>query len=87
VAQAMSVSPVYFHTIFKSAVGKTLRDYVEEQRLKKAINLLQTTDDSLTRIAYECGFSSQSYFSYVFKCRMKQTPREYVQELYSRYEL
>ena len=87
VAKEMSLSPVYFHNIFKAAVGKTLRDYVEEQRIKKAINLLRTTDYSLTKIAYECGFSSQSYFSYVFKRRMKQSPRAYVQDIYNKYEI
>lgn len=87
VAKEMSLSPVYFHNTFKAAVGKTLRDYVEEQRIKKAINLLRTTDYSLTKIAYECGFSSQSYFSYVFKRRMKRSPRAYVQDIYNKYEI
>ena len=66
---------------------KTLRDYVEQQRIKKAINLLQTTNLTLTQIAFECGFSSQSYFSYVFKRRMKKSPREYIKELYNMYEM
>lgn len=87
VASAMSLSPIYFHNTFKFAVGKTLRDYVEEQRIRRSIALLQTTDFSLAKIAYECGFSSQSYFSYVFKRRMKTTPRAYVQELYTKYQL
>lgn len=87
VAQAMSMSPVYFHKLFKASVGKTLHDYVEELRIRKAISLLQATNDSLAKIAYESGFSSQSYFSYVFKRRMKQTPREYVQDQYNKYEL
>ena len=85
IARQMSLSPVYFHTLFKASVGKTLRDYVEEQRIKRAITLLQTTDYSLTKIAFECGFSSQSYFSYIFKRRMNQTPRKYAQELYDKY--
>ena len=76
-----------FHNTFKTAVGKTLRDYIEEQRIKKATNLLLTTNYSLTQIAYECGFSSQSYFSYVFKRRMKKTPREYAKEIYMSYEI
>ncbi len=87
VARSVSLSPIYFHNQFKWAVGKTLREYVEEQRIKKAIHLLQTTSFSLTKIAYECGFSSQSYFSFVFKRKMKMTPREYVKESYERYEL
>ena len=86
-AKLMSFSPIHFHNTFKAAVGKTLRDYIEEQRIKKAVNLLLTTNYSLTQIAYECGFSSQSYFSYVFKRRMKKTPREYAQEIHSRYEI
>lgn len=85
-AKAMSLSPIYFHTIFRASVGKTLRDYVEEQRLKKAINLLLTTSLSLTDIAYECGFSSQSYFSYVFKRKMNTTPRNYVKDYFNNYE-
>lgn len=87
IAKVMSISPIHFHNTFKAAVGKTLRDYIEEQRIKKATNLLLTTNYSLTQIAYECGFSSQSYFSYVFKRRMKKTPREYAQEIHSRYEI
>lgn len=87
VAKAMSLSPVYFHNTFKTATGKTLHSYIEEQRIKKAIHLLQTTDYSLTKIAYECGFSSQSYFSFVFKRRMGQTPRNYIKDSYGKYEL
>lgn len=87
VADSVSLSPIHFHNVFKAAVGMTLREYVEEQRIKKAINLLITTDFSLTEIAYDCGFSSQSYFSYVFKRKMEQTPREYVQALSNNYEI
>lgn len=87
VSKELSVSPIYFHNVFKTSVSKTLRDYVEQQRIKKAINLLQTTSLTLTQIAFECGFSSQSYFSYVFKRRMKQTPREYIKESYKKYEI
>ena len=86
-ASSVSLSPIHFHNIFKRAVGKTLRDYVEEQRLKKAVELLISTNYSLTKIAFECGFSSQSYFSYVFKRKMKKTPREYATEMYSQYEI
>ena len=35
--------------------------------LKKAIELLISTNLTLTEIAYECGFSSQSYFSQQFR--------------------
>lgn len=87
VAAYSSLSPIHFHNCFKAATGKTLHEYVEEQRIKKAANLLVTTDSTLTEISYECGFSSQSYFSYAFKRRMKMTPREYAKEIYKRYDI
>lgn len=46
-----------------------------------------TTDHSVTEVALACGFSSQSYFSCVFKRRMGKTPRDYVREINSKYEI
>ena len=85
-ADLAGYSRVHFHNCFKASTGMRLREYVEEQRIKKAINLLISTDYSLTKIAYECGFSSQSYFNYAFKRKMHQTPREYAKEISKRYE-
>ena len=87
VASAVSVSPNYFHSLFRTSVGKTLREYIEDLRIKKAVGLLLTTSYSLTRIAFECGFSSQSYFSFVFKRKMGITPRQYVKQTYGMYEI
>ena len=87
IAKQNYLSPVHFHNIFKAATGRTLREYVEEQRIKKAISLLLSTNLTLTQIAYECGFSSQSYFSYAFKRKMNCTPREYVKNAYNKYEI
>ena len=35
VASYASLSPIHFHNCFKAATGKTLHEYVEEQRIKK----------------------------------------------------
>ncbi len=79
-------SPIYFHKFFKASTGRTPHRYVEEQRIQKSIELLTSTDMTLTQIAYECGFSSQSYFSYAFKKIMKRTPREYAKSILLKYE-
>ena len=84
-AEMANFSATYFHKLFKTATRKRLHAYIEEQRIKKAINLLISTNMTLTQIAYECGFSSQSYFSYAFKRHMKTTPRQYVQSLAVQY--
>jgi AraC-like DNA-binding protein len=85
VSNHIGLSAIHFHNRFKAATGRTLHQYVEEQRIKKAMNLLAATDKTLTEIAYECGFSSQSYFSYAFKKRVKSTPREYAKQAALRY--
>ena len=82
-SERTNFTPIYFHKLFRSATGKTLRAYVEEQRIKRAISLLGSTDMTLTEIAYECGFSSQSYFSYAFKRCKGVTPREFVATVYN----
>lgn len=86
VSKRVNFSPIYFHKLFKASTGMTLCKYVEEKRIKKSIELMLSTEMSLTEIAYECGFSSQSYFSYTFKKKMKLTPREYVKAMVLRYE-
>ena len=86
ISALIGFSPIYFHNLFKASTGRTLHEYVEEQRIRKAANMLITTDFTLAKIAYECGFSSQSYFSYAFKRKMNKTPREYAKEVFERYE-
>ncbi len=85
VSKSVSLSPIHFHNSFKVAIGKTLHEYVEDLRIKKAVVLLTTTALTLSEIAYQCGFSSQAYFSYVFKRKMNMTPREYAKAEYKRY--
>lgn len=87
VAKHVSFSPIHFHNSFKKATGKTLHAYIEEERIKKSINLMLTTDMTLTQIAYNSGFSSQSYYSYVFKRRMNTTPRKYIQNINNNYKI
>lgn len=84
-AEKASFSPVYFHKLFRTSTGKTLHHYIEEQRIKRSVDLLVTTDMTLSRIAYECGFSSQSYFSYAFKRSMGVTPRAYAKKIAESY--
>lgn len=86
IARRFSFHPIHFHKCFKASTGKTPREYVEELRINKAANLLVTTDMTLTQIAYECGFSSQSYFSYAFKRKMGMTPRAYEKKIFARYD-
>ena len=85
-SKKVNFSPIYFHKLLKASTGRNLREYIEDQRIKRAIELLTSTDKTLTQIAYECGFSSQSYFSYAFKKKNGSTPREYAKKIQLKYE-
>lgn len=66
-AQDQNVSRSHLSHQFKKETGKTLTDYIAQQKIDEAIRLLQTTELSLAQIAYQLAFSSQSYFHATFK--------------------
>lgn len=76
-ARALNLSPSYLSRMFHREQGITITDYVAQEKIRTAQNMLLTTDLSYENIAYELGFSSQSYFGAVFKRLTGVTPREY----------
>lgn len=62
---------------FKFLYNKTVNEYVYEQRLRKAKELLLTTDLTISEIVYRIGLSSKSYFSRLFKDEYEISPSEY----------
>ncbi len=87
IAKAAHFSPIYFHTIFKEAVGKTPYEYLTDIRINEAKRLLITGMTDMNGIAEKCGFSSQSYFNYVFKKETNLTPSAYRRSHIEKYSL
>lgn len=54
--------------------------WVTETRIAHAAHLLATTSQPVGRISARCGFTSQAYFSRVFRALRGVTPREYRQQ-------
>lgn len=79
-AQLCNLSPTYFHTIFTEYFHKTPAQYILDCRIAAAKTRLLTGDYSLSELAADCGFSSQSYFCYKFKQITGQTPGQYRKE-------
>ncbi len=63
-----------FSRTFKTATGKTPYQYVLTRRIAMARSMLSTTRLSLAEIAYQCGFSSQSHMTDVFKTKVGVSP-------------
>lgn len=77
IADAMSMSRSVLYSKIKQSVGMTPIDFVRHIRIMRACELLQQTNDPLTSIAFEVGFSDPKYFSKVFKKEMGIVPSEY----------
>lgn len=85
VADAVNISPIYFQRIFSKAMGRSPYDYLLSKKLDAAKKLLLTTNMPLSAIALQSGFSSQSYFGYVFKRELGITPLSYRKKAHSNY--
>lgn len=78
IAQALQVSRSYLSHQFIREMGQPLTDYIARQKIEEAIRLMQTNGPELAQIAYQLGFSSQSYFHKVFKKITGQSPGQYL---------
>lgn len=78
-ARAIGISHFHFDRAFKQTTGKTPRDYIAKRKIDRSLDLLRTTNQSLTDIALECGFSSSSHFSVAFKRAFGVGPAEFRQ--------
>ncbi len=76
-AAHFSLSATRFHERFRREVGYSPGDWRTRQRIKRAKQLLRQTDQTITRIALCCGFSSSQYFATTFKRLVGLTPRLY----------
>lgn len=86
-AKSVGYSPNYFHHVFTSVMGRTPQQYLLEERIRHAKLLLVQSDKTISEIAYECGFASQSHFSLRFKEMTYSTPGEYRQRSSARYRV
>lgn len=67
----------YLVHAFKKYKGVSPINYMIDKRIQESKHLLETTNYPISRIATLIGFSSQSYFSQVFRKATDMTPNEY----------
>ena len=77
IAGAVGFSPNYLSRKFKDTTGMGVHEYLIYVRLRNAAFELRSTNQSVTEIALQCGFSNSNYFKDVFKKYYSMTPREY----------
>lgn len=76
-AAAAGLSPMHFAARFKAATGMRPHHFLLAQRIERAKELLEQTDDSILDIAIAVGFQAQTHFATVFKHHESVTPRQW----------
>jgi two-component system response regulator YesN len=77
IASYVYLNPDYLTRVFKKETGLSISDYLQQQRICYAKELLTTTDKSVSDIAVLAGYSNLSYFSTIFKKAVHMNPNEY----------
>ena len=70
-----------FHVVFRQATAMTPYVFVQKQRLKRAQDLLLSTDLSISEVAAQVGQHDPFFFSRTFKQQCQMTPTDYRRNL------
>ncbi|AIQ30768.1 transcriptional regulator [Paenibacillus sp. FSL P4-0081] len=77
VCQHLHISTGYFSSIFKKEMKMTFVSYLLQIRLEAAKEMLRSTELKAFEIAERIGFADPNYFSFCFRKKYGQSPKEY----------
>ncbi|MGB3006925.1 MAG: AraC family transcriptional regulator [Chitinophagaceae bacterium] len=77
VSKLVNMTDVSFSRFFKARTGITFMDSLLELRLGHASRLLIDTTQSVSEVAYNCGFNNISNFNRLFKKKKSCTPKDF----------
>lgn len=77
ISNKLGISQTYLTRLFKRELGMTFIDYLTNVRIKNAIILMRDPSLKLYEIAELIGYSTQHYFSNVFKKHVGISPQDY----------
>lgn len=81
IARTLDLSEMHTSRIFKKETGKSIIEYVNEMKMKKASELLKDESLKIKDVAKMIGIVDQLYFNKVFKKYYFVGPREYRKKL------
>lgn len=76
-AKMSHLSEYYFCHQFKRLVGMSVKEYINDMRIRRAGALLKDTELTVTEIAGEAGFNDVNYFCRIFKRQTGFSPSSY----------
>ncbi|PWW00903.1 two-component system response regulator YesN [Paenibacillus cellulosilyticus] len=76
-AAHVRMSPSHLSKVFAQETGETFIEYVMQMRIRKAMELLLSTNDKTYEVAFKVGYNDAHYFSGVFRKATGMTPRDF----------
>ena len=76
-ADACQLSASRFRSVFKSAIGSPPQDVLQSRRMRRAEQLLLSSDDKVKAVAALSGWADEFHFSRIFKQLHGMSPRSY----------
>lgn len=77
ISKEISISKEHIMRVFREKFHTNFRSYINHMRINKAVNLLQTTDKSVTEISIAVGYNTIRTFNREFFTITGKTPSEY----------
>ena len=77
-ASTVGMSRMQLHRKLKSLLGVSSTEFLRNERLKVAVELLKKGNGNISDVAYAVGFNDVSYFSKCFKEMYQYTPSDYL---------
>jgi len=84
-AKDSGMSPRSFVRAFTAATGLPPISYLIQLRINRAANLLRTTSEPITEIAFRVGYNDSNYFTRHFVKHLGCSPRQYRQRSLNKY--
>lgn len=77
VAELVQLNPVYLSHLFKKIKKVKFSDYLNDVRLKNAMQLLKNTSLRINEVAFNVGYNDARYFATIFRKKTGMSPNEY----------
>ncbi len=77
IATATDMSVQQFARQLKQLTRQMPKEYLADFRLKKALEMLEKTDDSIAQVAINCGYTDPNSFNRIFKSKTGMMPSKY----------
>nr|WP_286670526.1 AraC family transcriptional regulator [Fodinibius salsisoli] len=73
----VGIHPVTISSNFRKYFSSTFGEYMRRIKIDRSLTMIRESNQSLTQIAYACGFADQSHFTRTFKSQIGFLPKQF----------